>query len=119
MVCGCERRRRRNIPARPVDLANRLGLKLGILNESATLPPQSVLHWLAAHAGFPARRLPAKAETLILFAAAAAHEERTVEGSNFGRFPVPGQTAGESASLKARAERRKLVHFKCDNSAKV
>lgn len=94
-------------------------MKLGILNESATRPSQSVLQWLAAHTGFPAQRLPAKAEALLLFAAAAAHEERTVAGSNFGRFPVPGQTAGEIASLKARTERRKLVHFKCDNSAKV
>ncbi|MFH1498413.1 MAG: hypothetical protein ABII82_11360 [Verrucomicrobiota bacterium] len=89
------------------------------MNESATRPSQSTLLWLAAHAGFPQRRLPAKAELLVLLADAAARDELTVKGSNFGRFPVPGQTAGEVSSLKARAERRKLVHFKCDNSAKV
>lgn len=94
-------------------------MKQGILSQSAKQPSPSVLQWLAAHAGFPASRLPAKAELLVLLADAAAREEMTVQGSNFGRFPVPGQTAGEVASLKARAERRKLVHFKCDNSAKV
>lgn len=94
-------------------------MKLGILSESATRPSQSVLSWLASHAGFPGLRLPAKAELLVLFADAAAQEELTVQGSNFGRFPVPGQTAAEVSSLKAKAERRRLVHFKCDNSAKV
>lgn len=74
---------------------------------------------MAAHTGFPGQRLPAKAETLLLIADAAAQDEAQLQSSNLRRFPVPGQTAAQASSLKAMAERRKLVHFKCDNSAKV
>lgn len=89
------------------------------MNETATRPSPTLLAWLFAHAGFPAVRLPDKAELLLLLADAAAQEELTVKGSNFGRFPVPGMTAAEVSSHKALAERRRRVHFKCDNSAKV
>ena len=41
-------------------------------------PLQATLRWLAAHTGFPARRLPASAETLLLLAAAAQEAEMAV-----------------------------------------
>ena len=74
-----------------------------------------VLHWLGRHAGFPARRLPAKAETALLVAAlAAAEEEREQQ-----RFLIQRRDPAQTSALRAHGLRRSQVHFKCDNSAKV
>jgi hypothetical protein len=79
-------------------------------------PLQQTSQWLAAHAGFPARRLPAQAELLLCVAAMAAAEEASAAtGPKLFERRVGAQTA----SLKAHALRRSQVHFKCDNSAKV
>lgn len=77
-----------------------------------------VLRWLAAHAGFPARRLPLQAETLVLLAAAAQAETDAANSGN-GRFLIKSRDVAKDSALRAHALRRSLVHFKCDNSAKV
>lgn len=71
--------------------------------------------WLARHAGFPARRLPAKAETALCVAALAAVEEREAAA----RFLIQRRDPAQTAALRAHGLRRSQVHFKCDNSAKV
>lgn len=79
------------------------------------LPSPSVMRWLAAHAGFPARRLPAKAETLVCVAALAAEEEAEEQK----RFLIQRRDPAQTSALKAHGLRRSQVHYKCDNSAKV
>lgn len=72
-------------------------------------------NWLI-NFGYPSRRLPEKAEQLVLFSALAQQSERA--GSPLiGR--IQSKDVALNSSHKARAESRKLVHFRCDNSAKV
>ncbi|QYM78485.1 hypothetical protein K0B96_14445 [Horticoccus luteus] len=72
--------------------------------------------WLGAHAGFPATRLPARAELLVCLAALA--EAEAAPGGPKGSQIVRHQP-GQVAALRTHALRRSQVHFKCDNSAKV
>lgn len=81
----------------------------------ASEPLHDVVRWLALHTGFPARRLPAKAEALICIAALAAAEEAQTQQRYALQRRVPEQTS----ALRAHGLRRSQVHFKCDNSAKV
>ncbi len=74
-----------------------------------------VLRWLVQHAGFPARRLPAKAETVLCVAALAAAEEAQEQQ----RFLIQSRDPAQTSALRAHGLRRSRVHFKCDNSAKV
>ncbi len=79
-------------------------------------PLQQICSWLSAHAGFPARRLPAPAEQLLCLAVLAAAE---ASGDATGRKPIERRVAGQAAAQRAHALRRSRVHYKCDNSAKV
>jgi hypothetical protein len=45
------------------------------MSTAATEPFQDAIRWLAQHAGFPARRLVPRAETLICVGMLAAREE--------------------------------------------
>jgi len=72
--------------------------------------------WLAANAGFPARRLPPQAELLLCVAAAAAENEAT---SATGAKLFERRVGAETSALRAHEQRRSRVHYKCDNSAKV
>ena len=74
-----------------------------------------VLRWLGRHAGFPARRLPAKAETVLCVAALAAAEEAAEQQ----RFLIQRRDPAQTSALRQHGLRRSRVHFKCDNSAKV
>jgi hypothetical protein len=74
-----------------------------------------VVRWLSQHAGFPGRRLPAKAEALVCVAALAALEEAEARQRHALQRRDPAQTS----ALRAHGLRRSQVHFKCDNSAKV
>lgn len=74
-----------------------------------------VVRWLAQHAGFPARRLPLKAEALVCLAALAAAEEAQARQ----RFLIQSRDPAQTSALRAHGLRRSQVHFKCDNSAKV
>jgi len=82
-----------------------------------TFPSASLLRWLSAHTGFPARRLPPAAETLLCLAAAASVEE--MEASAVSRFGLQRREPMKESAQRAHALRRSQVHFKCDNSAKV
>lgn len=83
-----------------------------------TIPSVPMLRWLSAHAGFPARRLPASAETLLCIADAAAGEALQPELSS-ASFGLQRREGNKDAAMRAHALRRSRVHFKCDNSAKV
>lgn len=75
------------------------------------------LRWLAAHTGFPARRLPEKAELLVLIATAAATEE-----SNAGAAPVNGLLVKNkvfAAQMRNYTAMRRRAHINSDNSAKT
>lgn len=81
---------------------------------SPTLAPP--LRWLATHAGFPGTRLPAPAERLVLFAAAAAAlPGRSAQLPHDGHLRDPNF----AANLRRYTAQRRRAHFKCDNSAKT
>lgn len=85
------------------------------MSSSASNPLQQTVHWLAANTRFPASRLDNRAETMLCMAAlAAANEEAERE-----RFLIQRRDGAMDSALRAHAQRRSLVHFKCDNSAKV
>jgi hypothetical protein len=87
------------------------------VSESDQNPLLGTLRWLSRHAGFPTSRLAKHAEALVLLAAAA----QSLENANTSRpdFTVKSRDVARDAALRAHSERRKLAHFKCDNSAKV
>lgn len=74
-----------------------------------------LLRWLASHAGFPTRRLAPRALVQLCVAQLAAEEELKAQG----RFGIERKDVAQQAALRAHAQRRSQVHFKCDNSAKV
>ncbi len=76
---------------------------------------QMTVRWLATNAGFPARRLPAKAEAMLCVAALAAAEEAGARQ----RFLIESRDPAQTSALRQHGLRRAQVHFKCDNSAKV
>lgn len=86
------------------------------MTTSETEPLRETLHWLARHTGFPARRLPAKAEAMVCVAALAAAEEAREADQ---RFALQRRDPAQTSALRAHGLRRSQVHFKCDNSAKV
>lgn len=85
----------------------------------ATVPPTLPAHlrWLASHAGFPGTRLPAPAERLVLFAAAAAAARpgRSAQLPHDGHLRDPNF----AANLRRYTAQRRRAHIKCDNSAKT
>lgn len=86
------------------------------VSASATASPLlNLLRWLSAHAKFPASRLAPRAELLLILTAAAAFEEAAVNA----RTPVQRRELGKDPALRAHALRRSMVHYRCDNSAKV
>ncbi|MFI5356308.1 MAG: hypothetical protein ACHQ4G_03130 [Opitutales bacterium] len=80
----------------------------------ATPPP--TLQWLTRHPATPGRRLPARAELLLLFAAAA-------EGDSAETGGATGQILRKDVALLAShrqlAENRRHAHFKVDNRSAV
>ena len=71
---------------------------------------------MTAHAGFPARRLPDKAELLLLIATAAADEDLEVKNAVNAKIPF---NANYNAQIRNYTAQRRRVHIKCDNSAKT
>ena len=97
------------------NLANAAGLgSIGGLC-SGSLISASTWRWLFQHAGFPAHRLAAKAELLLLFAAAS--EADALEAG--GDAPKIRQDAALLASQRQLAQNRKHAHFKSDNRTKI
>jgi len=79
-------------------------------------PLQQTVRWLATHAGFPARRLPEKAELLLLIATAAADEDLAVKAPANARIPF---NPTFNAQIRNYTAQRRRAHIKCDNSAKT
>ena len=86
------------------------------VSDLAQTPLQQTLRWLTAHAGFPARRLPDKAELLLLIATAAADEELDVKNPRNAKLPF---NANHNAQIRNYTAQRRRAHIKCDNSAKT
>lgn len=80
-------------------------------------PLQQTLRWLAKHANFPAARLPARAEILLLISTAAEQEEIALRRPP--RFLVESNDKAGDASLKAYTMNRSLVHYVCNNAQKT
>lgn len=78
-------------------------------------PMERTVKWLASRVGFPARRLDARAETLLCVGMLAEAQERVAQA----RFLIERRDGAKDSALRAHAMRRSLVHYKCDNSAKV
>lgn len=78
---------------------------------------QNTVRWLSAYAGFPAARLPARAETLLFIAAAAEMEQVALQRSP--RFLIERKDNAGSASLKAYTMNRSLVHYVSNNAQKT
>jgi hypothetical protein len=85
------------------------------MNTVLTDPFRETVHWLTRNAGFPATRLPAKAESLLCVASLAAADDAREAQRHLIQRRDPAQTS----ALRAHGLRRAQVHFKCDNSAKV
>ncbi len=83
---------------------------------AAPSPFSQTVTWLATHAGFPASRLPDKAELLLLIAAAAANED--LARSNPYHVGLL-RDRNFSAQLRNYTAQRRRVHITCDNSAKT
>lgn len=78
-------------------------------------PLLNLLRWMAAHSQFPSSRLPAKSELLLIMTSAASVEENAANARN----PLQRRDQAKDAAMRAHALRRSMVHYKCDNSAKV
>lgn len=85
------------------------------MSPSSPNPLHATVRWLAQRANFPASRLELRAEALLCFAALAAAEE----SEERERHLIKSSDAAMMSAQRTMANRRKQVHFKCDNSAKV
>lgn len=85
------------------------------MNDHSPNPLHATVRWLATCTNFPASRLEPRAEALLCFAALAAADE--VEERE--RHLIKSSDAAMMSAQRTMANRRKQVHFKCDNSAKV
>ena len=71
--------------------------------------------WLIANAGYPGRRLPEKAESMLWIASLVEAEEAQGPSGNLLR---PANSY-DKAAFKAHAMNRSHAHHRSDNSAKV
>lgn len=85
------------------------------MSPTASNPLQHTVQWLATHTRFPASRLEPRAEALLCASVLAAAEE----SAENARFLIQRRDGAKDSALRAHAARRSLVHYKCDNSAKV
>jgi hypothetical protein len=81
-------------------------------------PLQQTVRWMAAHARFPAQRLPDKAELLVLIATAAATEEAETAAGPVNAGPVT-RNKTYAAQMRHYTAQRRRAHITCDNSAKT
>ena len=86
------------------------------VSDQTLTPLQQTLRWMAAHAGFPARRLPDKAELLLLIATAAADEDLAVSNPANAKLPF---NPTFNAQIRNYTAQRRRVHLRVDNSAKT
>jgi hypothetical protein len=74
--------------------------------------------WLARNANFPRSRLPDASERLLLLSAAASDADAAAAVAA-GPGGVQRRDNAKDAAMRAHAMRRSLVHYRCDNGAKV
>ena len=87
------------------------------MTSPAATPFLNTVRWLSAYAGFPAARLPARAELLLLMSTAAEEEQVALQRSP--RFLVERNDKASDSSLKAYAMNRSLAHYVCNNGQKT
>jgi len=87
------------------------------VSELSSNPLLNTLRWLAQYAGFPRSRMSTQAEKLLLLITAAQAEEANEAARP--SFMIKSRDAALESAQRAHSERRKRVHYKCDNSAKV
>lgn len=87
------------------------------VSESYSSPLLNVLRWLARHAGYPQSRLPVQAERLLLLTVAAQVEDAADKARP--SYLIQSSDRAMESAQRQHAERRRRVHYKCDNSAKV
>lgn len=86
------------------------------MSDTTQTPLQQTLRWMTTHAGFPARRLPDKAELLLLIATAAANEDLEVKNPANAKIPF---NPTFNAQIRNYTAQRRRAHIVCDNSAKT
>ena len=86
------------------------------MSAQAQTPLQQTIRWLTTHAGFPASRLPDKAELLLLIATAAANEDLEVTNPANAKIPL---NPTFNAQIRNYTAQRRRAHIRCDNSAKT
>jgi len=87
------------------------------VSEIAFTPLQRTVRWLATYSSFPAARLPARAEILLLIATVAEQEEIALRRSP--RFLIESNDKAGNSSLKAYTMNRSLAHYVCNNAQKT
>ena len=87
------------------------------MTRPAVSPFLNTVRWLSSYAGFPAARLPARAELLLLITTAAEEEQVALQRSP--RFLIERNDKASDASLKAYAMNRSLAHYVCNNGQKT
>jgi hypothetical protein len=80
-------------------------------------PLQKTILWLVNQTGFPARRLPDRAELLLLVATAAADED--LEARHAQKKPGLQFNPNFAAQIRKYTAQRRRAHINCDNSAKT
>jgi hypothetical protein len=80
-------------------------------------PLQTTVRWLATNTLFPVSRLDPRAEAMLCVSALAAAEEAAAIAGT--RHLVQSRDGAKDAALRAYNQRRSLVHYVCDNAAKV
>jgi hypothetical protein len=83
---------------------------------SDSVPFLNILRWLSAQVNFPASRLPDAAERLLLMSVVNEVEETAF---NATKKPIQRRENAKESAMRAHAMRRSLVHYRCDNGAKV
>jgi hypothetical protein len=91
--------------------------QLSSVTRPAATPFQNTVRWLSAYAGFPAARLPARAEILLLISTAAEEEQVALQRSP--RFLIERNDKASDASLKAYTMNRSLAHYVSNNGQKT
>lgn len=87
------------------------------MSDTAQTPLQKTISWLTVHTGFPERRLPDKAELLLLISAAAAQED--LDSKRAQKKPGLQFNPTYNAQLRNYTAQRRRAHITCDNSAKT
>lgn len=80
-------------------------------------PLQKTMSWMTTYAGYPDRRLPDRAELLLLIATAAAAED--LDSRHAQKKPGLQFNPNYNAQLRNYTAQRRRAHITCDNSAKT